>query len=124
MRVLCAGLILLLYSSCLLMPLGAPRYHIYKPTVANDFVDKVEVFDTPELKTYHFFSKKNLKIKGCSKIFIKDSCLYFDYEDFFEKKKYVKRISIRNGTFRKLLKEDTLKLFINGRKIVFVPVLK
>lgn len=112
---------LVFFTSCFLMPLGAPHYHKYIAFTKNEFVNVVEVFDTPKHKTYHFFAKKGLKIKGCSNVFV-DSCYTFSYDDFFEDKKYQKTIKIKDNTFLKLMKNDTLKLFVNGKKLLFIPV--
>ncbi len=123
MRYLVYCLILLLATSCFLMPLGAPHYHSYKPVKENEFVDRVDVFDTPRIKTYHFKAPKNLSIKGCSIIF-EDDCETFEYKKFFETYEYQIHVRIKDRKFLKLLKKDTLKLFINDKEMQFVPVLK
>ncbi|MCF6280075.1 MAG: hypothetical protein L3J14_06980 [Flavobacteriaceae bacterium] len=109
-------------NSCIFMPPSAPHYHKYNSIITNSYVNEISVFDTPRNKRYHFFAKEGLKIKGCSSVFI-DSCYTFDYDEFFNEMKYQKSIRMRDRQFHKLLKNDTLELFINDKKFLFIPVL-
>ena len=123
MKIAIRILLLFVLSSCFFMPLSAPHDYKYYATTENKFVNEINVFSTPKIKTYHFKAKENLKIKGCSKIF-QEHCNYFGYNVFFGNKKYTREVKINDHIFLKQLQLDTLQLFINDTKILFVPVLK
>lgn len=121
MKRFCFLLFLFLMTSCFLMPLGAPHYHQYNSYNKN-FV--INVFCTPRHKTYYFSFNENSKVKGCSKIFIENSCLNFEIDSFFEEEKFQKTIRIGDKKFHKLFEEDTLKISIDDslKVIELLPV--
>lgn len=107
-------LMLLLVTSCFLMPPGAPHTHSYK-SVEGGF--KVDVLCTPRSKTYHFFYTETAVINGCSKTFIDQACSTFKRDDFFEDTKFQKTIKINDRKFHQLLEADTLILSFSDSKV-------
>ena len=120
--VLITAFICVLLLSCPLMT-PAPHYHLYKPIGDSD-VDKIEVFCTPRIKTFHLFYPKDSTIKACSKVFENEDCLIFGHGLFFKKEKYQRNIRIRDGQFHRLFFSDTLRLSVNNsnREEMFIPV--
>ncbi|WP_299668940.1 hypothetical protein [uncultured Polaribacter sp.] len=116
-------ILLFIFNSCFLMPPGAPYKYEYIALEDNNFVNKIQVFDIPNLKTYHFFASNDVIVKACSKVFL-DSCFHFKYQKYLDTLKYVKTIRIKDKKFLDRFKKDTLELFINDHKILFVPIIK
>jgi hypothetical protein len=92
------------------MPLGSPHNHSYK-SIESDFT--VNVFCTPKHKTYHFDYDKVSDIRGCSKLFLKDSCISFQNDIFFEQEKFLHTIRMNDRKFHDVFEIDTLILSIS-----------
>ncbi|WP_298553789.1 hypothetical protein [uncultured Algibacter sp.] len=106
---------LFLFTSCFLMPLGAPHKHCYQSDTNSEF-KYINVFCTPHSKRYIYSDEKDLDIKVYSKNVFESEDVSMVYGNHFNQEFYIKDVRINDRKFHRLFKQDTLVLTIKSTK--------
>jgi len=114
----------LLFTSCFLMPLPAPKTHIYKE-IENGNIRSIEIFCTPRNKHYIIYcDNEDLNMEIYSKVLFQGKPQTLYRSDFFGKMVYQTGIIISDRKFHRLFLNDTITIFDknSGEQTHFLPI--